>query len=90
MSDAFYVIAGRVDAAPSDSHIRHNLNRASATMLVSASDINLHYDTLSIGNTLGSTGMAADIAEILIFDRALTDAEYDEVLEFLLARYRIE
>jgi len=88
--DTFYVTAGRVDVGSTNATIRHNLNHDYATVSVPASSINLNYSILSIGNTFGSTGMAADVAEILIFDRALTDAEFDEVLDFLLTRYRIE
>jgi len=92
--DEFYVVSGRFGPHPLEAGqaiIRHALNgQQSPAGTIDANDTEINFGTIIIGNNTSASGdFNASIAEILIFNRELSDDDFERVLNYLLSKFDI-
>ena len=95
-ANEFYVVAGRIGPCaidPSRLRIRHNLNNIVSELPQIPRPANMQYHHIQLGGMGGNVN--SDIVEVLIFDRELCfndildEDEFQLMLEYLMAKYRI-
>ena len=84
-SGTFAILSGRYNG----QQIRFAMNGGTATVTSATSAINNTTAALTIGGRGSSNPLGGDIAELLVFGRALTDSERSEVESYLYQRYAI-